>query len=92
MQMSVCVFVQLELVQAELSCSGPGPDGIERGMKEGDKRAGGKKVKEGARSLGRAEHCSLDHSQKVACLLPPFPQNHVHSVVFRNLDLNSSSA
>lgn len=35
----VCV-VQPELVEAELSCSGPEPDGIERGMKGKDKRRG----------------------------------------------------
>lgn len=27
---SACVCVQLESVEAELSCSGPGPDGIEQ--------------------------------------------------------------
>lgn len=36
----VCV-VQPELVETELSCSGPEPDGIERGMKGKDKRGGG---------------------------------------------------
>lgn len=32
------VCVQLAPVEAELSCSGPGPDWIERGMKERHKR------------------------------------------------------
>lgn len=63
----VCVCVQLES-QPELSCSGPRPNGIEQGMKEKDKRRVQKKVKEGDRSLCRAEHCSLDHSQNVVCV------------------------
>lgn len=42
MQICVCVCFQLE---AERSCSGPGPDGIERGMKEKDKTWGEKRWK-----------------------------------------------
>lgn len=64
----VCVCV---LVEAELSCSGPGPDGIERGMKGKDKRRGEERWKRESDRCGEREHCSLDHSQRVVYVYIP---------------------
>lgn len=72
--------VKLESVEGELSCSGPRPNEIERGMKEKENRQGREKVKEGDRSLCRAEHCSLDHSQKLVYVsVSVHPCLHVHA-------------